>query len=328
LCIQQTREEGEKPFLPKKLKFEEGDETAGLNKTDENGKGAILFSLAPADQPLVDRINKFNDERLDTFKMYGPEFKIVSGKKVGSVFCPKTGNVEIRFRTFPFGTDENNKAGKVFTLSLDSYQFNVLIHLSSQIMELIYSVEGKNHPDYPGDAIRSPKEILRWEEYPGRSYSNFGEWSMCRLEFIDDLYIDLRWHATNKETHVKIYRGADQKFVWKAGENAVSMRGGGFEVFVRNLIPKLRNSVRYWSNVHKAGGNLWDSLSSTYEPRHEFYHWGKQHSWWMPVEDEDLYGDYEERAERERVMERFGQSEDANCPWAIVEEEGRSYYAL
>ena len=306
------------PFLPKKLKFLHGDETKGLNKIDENGKGAIMFSLAAADQPLVDKINTFNDDRLESFKMYGPEFKVLSGKKVGTVFHPNTGNVEIRFRTFPFGDDKENKG--VYTLTLDSHQFFQLVHKASVIMELIYSVEDRDHPDFLVN--RSPKEILGWETYPGRTYSCWGDYQMCRLEFIDDMHIDVRWNCKNKETLVRIYKGEGQMFSWKPADNAISFRAGGFELLVRNLIPKLRNSIRYWGNLHKAGKDTWPSLYSTYEPRQESFPWGKRFGWWMPVEDEDLYGDYEEREQEERER-----NEDIGNPWKVVEEDGRSYYA-
>ena len=320
ICFQ-LADSFDKPVFPKKLKFQDGDGTTGLNKVDENGKGSILFSLAPADQPLVDRINTFNNQRLDNFKMYGPEYKVVSGKTVGTVFSPDTGNVQVRFKTVPW-SDEKNK-DKVFTLTVDSFQFSELVHKARHLLELVYSVEDKSHPDYL--VRRSPKEILGWETYPGRTYSTYNDWEMCKLEFIDDLHIDVRWNLKNKETLIKIYRGECEPFFWRASDNAINFRAGGFELFVRNLIPKLRNCVRYWGNVYRAGKDTWASLYSTYEPRHEFFQWGKRFGWWMPVEDEDMYGDYEEKEHEDR--EKLGESENTNSAWKIIEEDGRSYYS-
>ncbi len=302
---------------PKRLKFEhKGSSEKGLNTVDDEGKGAIKFSLVAADRPLVEKTTEFNDQKLGEFKLYGPEFKVVSCKKIGSVFSPNTGLVEFRFRTFPFNWGQ----GKTTTLTLDSHQFLELVHISHTILRCIYSVEGRvEHPLNPGPTEIS--KILHWEDRKDVSYNQFRDTHVCKLPLIDDYFVDFVWNEKTKESFVYIYKGKENSSDNRApADNKFLLCGGGFEVFAREIIPKLRNSLRYWGNVYKAGKEVWDSLYSQYEPKSEYFTWNKHFGWWMPVEDEDLHGDYEEK---EKLP---GGSLEGS--WKIFDEEdGRSYYA-
>ena len=298
---------------PKRIKFEDGDKSKGLNVVNDEGKGSVLFSLVPADQILVDKINQLNDDKLETFKLYGPEFKIVSCKKIGTVFDPSTGMVDVRFRTFPFSTPN----GKVAALSMNSCYFGELVHRCNTLLSCIYSVEGRHHPDF--GTPRDVKKILSWDTKLNYTYSTYHDWHTCKMPLLAEYFVDFRWNSKSKETTVYIYQGSENSSAnsWGSGDDKFSLRGGGFELFAREILPKIRNSIRYWGNVYKAGKDTWPSLYSTYEARSEFFNWDKQFGWWMPVEDEDMHGDYEERAR---------QREGSPDTYKIVEEDGRVYY--
>jgi hypothetical protein len=287
----------------------------GLNTVDEEGKGAIKYSLVAADQPLVEKNAEFNDQKLQEFKLYGPEFKVVSCKKIGTMFNPNTGLVEFRFRTFPFNWGQ----GKISTLTMDSHHFLELAYMSHDILRCIYSVEGRENTIY--GPPRELSTILNWEERKDVEYKQFRDTHVCKLPLCDEYSIDFVWNVKTKETYVYIYKGKENSSDNRAPtDDKFVLSGGGFDLFAREILPKLRNSLRYWGNVYKAGKDVWDSLYSKYEPRSEYFKWDKHFGWWMPVEDEDLRGDYEEK-------EKQPGGSLEGC-WKIYDEEdGRSYYA-
>jgi hypothetical protein len=200
----------------------------------------------------IENQKQFNDGRLNKGQVVYPTFYITSKKRIRLEYNFLSGNTFVRMEKIP----DNYDFSEVTGIKFDAFEWNELRYNAHLIEAFIKASEGE------GEFTVS--DILRhWkiEQFKGRMF--------CRIPINDEIRLTFWWSQTDKSYSIDIRRGSEitagKLTYWKGNEFGICFAGNSCKYFVHDLLPKVVNGLRMWSEMNNAGCHLWKSLFSTYK---------------------------------------------------------------
>jgi hypothetical protein len=212
-----------------------------------------------ADKKWLELQLQFNDKAVDAGVMEFPSFQMACGKSVKIRFNFKDGQIFVRFQK----VSKMEQSGKdlVYNLDLDLIQWMEFLDYHPQLLEFIKAVEKRS-----GKAVH---DVFGMGENDSRIQSLNYNWKQCQFELQDGIRITAKWNMKIQNCTVDVRKGVwttdGSAPQWKPTTSGICLSARSFDYFARFLTIKVRNGIRMWTNVYRAGSDLWGSLLSTYK---------------------------------------------------------------
>jgi hypothetical protein len=229
----------------------------------------------PEDKAWLEKQKTYTNQAISAMKVALPRWGIVTNKFVNLEYNFQTGNVYVVLE------NTNNSRGFSTKIKLDLMQWNTVETMRFQILDFIKSIEGKT--DRPVEAI-----LGLGNNQPLKD--NFG--SVYHMESLDregNIFIIFKWSKGSKACSIdirdyKLISGPEDseaknkpkvlitRCQWGVPQGqGVCLSGGAMDYFARFLMPKIKNGIFMWTNMHNNGQELWESCKLGFKPCQDIF---------------------------------------------------------